>query len=66
MINLVFNIPANLQSEDLIEYRIQVLLYGLGLLLGTSRAIRMHLHCYIGITEAIGVHGYQVCGLFDC
>lgn len=26
----------------------------------------MHLHCYIGITEAIGIHGYQVCGLLDC
>lgn len=58
-------ISSCLQSECLIEHRIEILLYGLGLLLGASGAIRMHLHGNVGIAKAVGVHGYEVRCLLD-
>lgn len=59
-------IPEVLQSEGLIPHGVQATFDGLGLLLALTFGIRNQLELDVGVWQAIGVHGHQVLGLFDC
>lgn len=59
-------IPEVLQSEGLVPHGVQATFDGLGLLLALTFGIRNQLELDVGVWQAIGVHGHQVLGLFDC
>ena len=57
----------SLHGKFLIPDRIKVGLDGLGLLLVRVPAnVRDELHLDVGVAEAVGVHRYQVLGLYHC